>query len=1084
MMAPNSGVRQMFRDLFGNAERRRHAAKVCSRLQSLEQRIVPALVVPVLNSLSGAPVTVYLDFDGHLEQDASWTRFNNNNPIDTPAYDIDGDRVNFSTEELRRIEEIWYRISEDFVPFEVNVSTVEPAAINDFESIRVVIGGNGAWQGGGAVGVALLNSFSSAGASNTVFVFPELDQNTKHMSNTASHESGHAFGLEHQSSYDANGNKTAEYRQGSLTLGPLMGFSDQSLRDVWDVGPNSSGATVIQDDMAELTRPANRTFRYRVDDFGSSITTASALTTTNGTVSLDGVLERTDDSDFFAFDADNGPFSFTVSTLDLNRIYPGLNMNPGTNLDTIFRLFDANGTLLQQSDSATSFNGSLSGTLTRGKYFLEVTSIDEPGAVGQYTLDGTYAALPTVPIMLGPNGTLDKSEVVFTWTLASNVKSYALEVEVQDAVTGAWSIYFSRAGIADITFTTDGFPQGNFRARVRALANNDQFTAYSNYVNFTIDVPAPSIPTLLRPVGEISESFPVFEWTTATNAVAYTLWVTNRVTGQRVIYRTDYRGTTYTHFAALPDGSYTAYLQAVNAVKETSAWSRPVNFVIDAPVPETPRLLTPGTVTTSTNPRFTWTDVKAARYQIQVNSLTTGKARFYVKSDISGLQTSLDPTFFPQGVYVAWIQAFNANNEASKWSAPLQFTVDILPPPAVVMTGPVSATNTRLLTTLNPKYTWNAVPRAVRYELYVNNITTNEVRVISRSDIKDLFFTPLAPQKEGEIRAWVRGYNVANEAGPWGPVYTFYIDEATPLTPTIVAPVINPAGSVDNANPTFAWTIDVDAPFFEFELMEVNPNTGALTRVIYVNGLTEKSFTIPNAQRLKEISYVARVRGYNRSNEFGSWSPNYNVRIDVPDPVTPTNLGPGGTLTDTTPVLYWSHNSASIRYEVLMRDLVRDEAIVLQVTSFNISPDGTTALYTIPDDKALRSGTTYRWWVRGINSMNAAGAWSDPQVFVMAQSSPAPTAGKELVLPEQLLAELLPQRRESPVQPGSDSQKNAEQLISAQFAEQTVAVVALAEPSRVSPGQPVVPNVTDADAQLIDQALWMLVNPAVPMVAG
>ena len=1084
-MASFSTVQQILRSIWiPEASRKRRLTPTGRRVESLEVR---QLLVPpvILNSRPGAPVSVILDFDGHSEDDSDWTSFRDDGqtgPVITPPFDLDGDETTFTTAEIDFIREVWYRVAEDYAPFDINVTTVEPPSVNDFEAVFVSIGGDGAWAPP-AGGWGILNGFSTGG-SNTSYVFSRLFFNAHQVASASSHESGHTFGLGHHSIWNPDGSKNNEYNPGDANRAPIMGVGYGTIRDVWDNGPGSSAADVLQDDLAVLTRPANRSVQFRADDYGNSATAATRLNITSPTIQQSGVIEQNDDADWMQFETDAGPISFSASGLNLRQVFNSPSITFGTNLDLVLELRDSSGNLIASDNPTNSLSASVSATVAQGTYYLVVLGTGEYGALGQYFLTGDVIPLPTTPIMLGPAGTLSDPQPLFTWTTAANVLSYSLEVDIQDPVTKTFRNYITRNNLTATTFTGGQFEQGDFRARVRALGNNNKFTEYSNYVLFTIDVPAPAIPTLLRPIGEISESFPLFEWTASQNAVAYTLWVTNRVTGQRVIYRTDYRGTTYTHFAALPDGSYTAYLQAVNAVKETSAWSRPVNFVIDAPVPETPRLLTPGTVTTSTNPRFTWTDVKAARYQIQVNSLTTGKARFYVKSDISGVQTSLDPTFFPQGVYVAWIQAFNANNEASKWSAPLQFTVDILPPPAVVMTGPVSATNTRLLTTLNPKYTWNAVPRAVRYELYVNNITTNEVRVISRSDIKDLFFTPLAPQKEGEIRAWVRGYNVANEAGPWGPVYTFYIDEATPLTPTIVAPVINPAGSVDNANPTFAWTIDADAPFFEFELMEVNPNTGAFTRVIYVNGLTEKSFTIPNAQRLKETSYVARVRGYNRSNEFGSWSPNYNVRIDVPDPVTPTNLGPGGTITDTTPVLYWSHNSASIRYEVLMRDLVRDEAIVLQVTSFNISPDGTTALYTIPDDKALRSGTTYRWWVRGINSMNAAGAWSDPQVFVMAQSSPAPTAGKELVLPEQLLAELLPQRRESPVQPGSDSQKNAEQLISAQSAEQTVAVVALAEPSQVSPGQPVVPNVTDADAQLIDQALWMLVNPSVPMVAG
>ena len=108
--------------------------------------------IPLLNSRPGAPVTVYLDFNGHSETDASW---NNGTTIVTPVFDADGDLTTFSDEELRRMEELWYRVSEDFAPFNLNVTTVEPTSINDFESLRVSIGGNGAWLGvNGVVGVA------------------------------------------------------------------------------------------------------------------------------------------------------------------------------------------------------------------------------------------------------------------------------------------------------------------------------------------------------------------------------------------------------------------------------------------------------------------------------------------------------------------------------------------------------------------------------------------------------------------------------------------------------------------------------------------------------------------------------------------------------------------------------------------------------------------------------------------------------------------------------------------------------------------------------------------------------------------
>ena len=98
-----------------------------------------------------------------------------------------------------------------------------------------------------------LNGFSVSSESNTVFAFSAVDTNIKNIANTISHESGHAFGLEHQSLFDASGQLIDPYRPGTATVGPIMGLSDQSLRDIWELGPSQPGATVIQDDLATLT---------------------------------------------------------------------------------------------------------------------------------------------------------------------------------------------------------------------------------------------------------------------------------------------------------------------------------------------------------------------------------------------------------------------------------------------------------------------------------------------------------------------------------------------------------------------------------------------------------------------------------------------------------------------------------------------------------------------------------------------------------------------------------------------------------------------------------------------------------------
>lgn len=1063
-MGSNSGVRHVFRSIFSaTSQRRRAVVRRGSAVDVLEQRIVPALVVPVLNSLPNAPVNIYLDFDGHTES-SNW---NGGNSFTTPAYTVDSDALNYSTEELRRIEEIWYRVSEDFAPFTVNVTTVEPASINDYEALRVVIGGDGAWSNTGAYGLAFLNSFTT-GSSNSVFVFSAIDTWPKNVAVAASHECGHAFGLYHQSS-DAS---TNDYRPGDNRLGPIMGTPYAGLRDVWDIGP-SFGVGGIQDDMAVMTRPSNQTFNYRKDDFASTTAASVSIPAVNGVVAVDGVLETNNDSDYFLIEADAGPLTIDLTTLDVNRFYPGLNLNPGTNLDPILRLYSESGTLLVEDDPSTSLNASISTTVQRGLYYLEVTSIDEPGAVGEYSLTGNFNPLPSIPTMVAPTGVVSEPLPIFIWTVASNAASYELEV---DNLKSGVSRYYTANEVKTLHQALSQFEEGDFQARVRAVTTGGLKSEWSNYVTFSVDIPSPGTPSILRPIGEIGLSLPVFEWTKPANATSYELLVMNVDTGERVIYKTNYIGNTYIHFVPLPDGNYTAEVRAGNAIGEFSSWSRRVEFTIKAPIPAAPVLKSPNVITTSQNPRFTWDLIEsAAYYDLWVNNKTTGKTQVLRKTDIPGTDNFYDPPFFEQGVYTAWLRGVNGNKVAGKWSAPLTFTVDVLPPGKVKISAPVNPDKSTLMTTLNPTFVWSTALRAVRYELWANNVTTGQLQIIRRSDITDTKFTSLANLTQGFYRCWVRAINSANEVGEWSDVYTFTIDEPTPQVPVINGPAINPAGSVDNANPTFTWRMGVDAPFYQFLLYEVNPKTSQLS--IYINqfGLTQKSFTIPFDKRLKEQSYVARVRAYNVSGDYSNWSSDYRVRIDVPDPVTPTLLGPFGTLNDSTPLFSMTHDKAHFRYELLIRDLERNENIVVQVSSFGVNPEGTQAFYTLPDNMALRN-STYRWWARAFNSMGAAGGWSNAGTFVIRVTETDKAAVKPLEsLPQQTLLAELPQRTErSVVRP---------------TAAQAAAVPV--EPSSTAPVEPVArvvaPDVRDVqgvpaeqimEQRLIDEALWRLINPA------
>ena len=173
-----------------------------------------------LNSNSGASVSIFLDFDGHSE--TTWGSFLRN--VTIPVFDTDSDNTTFSDAEQALITEVWQRVSEDFAPFDVNVTTVEPADFSNGVALRVSIGGDGAWTGSTLGGVAYLDSFTNS-LPNTVFVFPDnLADSARNIAEASSHEAGHGFGLEHQSQYSGT-TLVEEYNPGTPVWAPIMGVS-------------------------------------------------------------------------------------------------------------------------------------------------------------------------------------------------------------------------------------------------------------------------------------------------------------------------------------------------------------------------------------------------------------------------------------------------------------------------------------------------------------------------------------------------------------------------------------------------------------------------------------------------------------------------------------------------------------------------------------------------------------------------------------------------------------------------------------------------------------------------------------------
>ena len=361
-----------------------------------------------LHSKSGASKTIYLDFDGHTASHTAWSA----STIVAPAYDLDGNPDVFTDSELSNIISIWSRVAEDYIPFDVDITTeapVEDALLRASTSdnaygTRVVITKTGT-VGCNCGGVAYLGVVSQV--NNTLYqpawVFQQsLGNNEKYIAEAIAHEAGHTLGLAHDG--QKVGSTVNGYYSGHGTgvtgWAPIMGVGYYKNITQWSKGAYL-GANNKQDDLSVL---ASNGFVARMDDVGNTFATASSLSNadlgTAATILTSGVIESANDIDMYRIDTAGGLLNFTVKPT-----------STGPNLDIKLTLFKANGATVSTNAPEADLSATISATVPAGTYFLSVkgsahaaTGSDYGyptyGSLGQYQITGGYttSGIPAAPI--------------------------------------------------------------------------------------------------------------------------------------------------------------------------------------------------------------------------------------------------------------------------------------------------------------------------------------------------------------------------------------------------------------------------------------------------------------------------------------------------------------------------------------------------------------------------------------------------------------------------------------------------------------------------------------------------------------
>lgn len=393
---------------------------------------------PALNSNPGAARTLYLDFDGHFE--AAWSSdgmsFTN---VSTQVFDTDGNHFSFSASEQALIREIWARVAEDYAPFDINVTTVEPPSFANGVAMRVAIGATN--MGFTNSGYASIGSFTDE-QPNVVYVFADnilswvsagnTDADGRPfqagaaIATTASHEAGHAFGLEHQRVF-SGATVVTNYNPGSNVWTPIMGDNLCSDRTTWSngvvdvrtvrIGWFTLNVPVRADEMATL----GNVLGWRADDVSNWASSAKPLSVSRGSIlrppsfNASGIIGKMSDVDYYSFQVTQaGRVSIRLEVAQF-----------GPNLDSVLTLYRwktvmVNGfairTLVQVAQDSPGNLGTgtavtlrlgaqLNPTLGVGEYVIAVSSTGEYGSVGQYTLSGSLPGFTIgvlQPVSLAP----------------------------------------------------------------------------------------------------------------------------------------------------------------------------------------------------------------------------------------------------------------------------------------------------------------------------------------------------------------------------------------------------------------------------------------------------------------------------------------------------------------------------------------------------------------------------------------------------------------------------------------------------------------------------------------------------------
>jgi subtilisin-like proprotein convertase family protein len=289
------------------------------------------------------------------------------------------------------------------------------------------------------------------------------------------------------------------------------------------------------------------------------------------------------------------------------------------------------------------------------------------------------------------------------------------------------------------------------------------------------------------------------------------------------------------------------------------------------PGPATP--ISPAGLIDDNTPTYTWYAVDSATwYYLMVEERASGdKFTRWVEASgscVAGVCSFTQPSALNNGEHIWWVQTYN-DAGYGPWSTGLEFWVgDLVPPATPVPTAPSGANIPS-----TPTYTWQVVPTATWYQLYVSGplgtVTNQWVEARSHCETAGCSVTPSAPLSGGPYQWWVRAWSRGG-LSPWSVRTDFFVGPPLPAPATTL---IAPDGTIVDATPTYTWQVVSSATWYWLYVVNRSSGTAVVDRWYLATSVCDGALgtcAATPAAALGDGAYSWWIKTWNPYD--GSWS--------------------------------------------------------------------------------------------------------------------------------------------------------------------------------------------------------------------